>query len=423
MKIIEIEPRSLAAEATLQIGDDLTAINGHSIQDEIDLQFHASDEFLEIEFTRDQEAFVVEIEKDPAETLGVKLEPIRFRCCGNHCIFCFVDQNPKGLRKSLYFKDEDFRLSFLYGNYVTLTNLSRRDAERIVQQRLSPIYVSVHAVNPSVRQKLLGIRKDDRLLEKLRFLTRHRIEIHTQIVLCPGFNDGKVLVETVEKLSEFYPQLNSIAVVPLGLTKHRDDLTPLKPVTAEMAENLILWGEAEANRFQEKWGHHFLYLADEFYLQSGRKLPPADRYDDFAQFENGVGMSRSLLDEFARQRVNFPQKISKRKLVTLVTGKLAYPLLKESILPVLNQIENLTVNLLPVANHFYGEQVTVSGLLTGQDIFHALKSADLGEMVYLPENCLNFDGLFLDDWTPKMLAEKLGCPIRVLANDFQELLA
>ncbi len=418
MKIIEIEPGSLAEQCELQVGDDLTAINGFQIHDEIDLQFHTSDDYLEIEFSRDPDTYIVEIEKDPAEPLGIKMEPMRYRSCGNHCVFCFVDQNPKGLRKALYFKDEDFRLSFLYGNYVTLTNLSKRDADRIIQQRLSPIYVSVHSINHTARQRLLGIKKEDRLLEKIRLLAHNQIEIHTQIVLCPGFNDGDVLAETVESLSQFYPHLNSVAIVPVGLTKHRQNLVELQPVTAEISGKVIAWGEERAARFYKQWGHHFLYLAHEFYLQINRPLPPASRYDDFSQFENGVGMSRSLLDEFGQHTADYPKKIPAPREITIATGQLAFPLLNEFVLPTLNQIENLSVNLVPVTNHFYGESVTVSGLLTGQDIFNALSQVKLGDTVYLPENCINFDGLFLDDWTLEMLQDKLDCQCRILGSDF-----
>lgn len=419
MKILEITSGSLAEQHQLKVGDDLLSINGIVIEDEIALEYQSNDEFLELEINREGEEYVIEIEKDFAEPLGIKVEPIRFRSCGNHCIFCFVDQNPPGMRPSLYLKDEEFRLSFLYGNYVTLTNLSRRDADRIVQQRLSPLYVSVHAINPATRQRLLGLKKDDRLLEKIQFLTRHRIEIHTQIVLCPGYNDGAVLAETVETLARFYPFLNSIAIVPLGLTRHRQHLPAMPPVTPVIAEAVIKWAENWTKNFYKSAEQHLLYLADEFYLLAGQPLPPTERYDDFPQFDNGVGMSRTFLDDFERQSETFPPKIVSPRKITFVTGKLAFPLLEKWVLPRLNQIENLQVTLVAVTNHFYGESVTVSGLLTGQDIFSALRDTDLGDRVYLPPNCLNFDDLFLDDWTPAQLEDKLGCPVQILNSDFQ----
>lgn len=418
MKIIRVEPGSLADELELQVGDDLQRVNHALIQDQIDFQFHASDDFVELEIGRAGETLIFEVEKDFDEPWGIEFESMKFRHCGNHCIFCFVDQNPKKLRAPLYFKDEDFRLSFLYGNYVTLTNFSQQDTGRIAEQRLSPLYVSVHAVDLDVRKKLLGIRHDDHLLEKLEFLVSHGIQIHAQIVLCPGYNDGAVLEETITRLSAFFPTLNSIAIVPIGLTRHRSELTTMQAVTPEIARQTIRLGESLADTFQKKWQHHFVYLADEFYLLGNIPLPDAARYDDFAQFENGVGMIRIFLDELPEQVAGFPERLAVPKSITLITGKLAEPVLKASILPKLNQVKNLQANLLAVENQFYGESVTVSGLLTGQDIFHALCKVESGDEVFLPQNCLNFDKLFLDDWTLEKLAQKLQRKVTVIDNDF-----
>ncbi|MDZ7376620.1 MAG: DUF512 domain-containing protein, partial [candidate division KSB1 bacterium] len=281
MKIIGFENNSLAAEAGLQVGDDLTKINDHQIGDELDFQFYASDELLEIEVLRDGERFIFEIEKDYDESLGIIFEETKFRCCGNHCIFCFVDQNPQGLRPSLYFKDEDFRLSFLYGNYVTLTNVSRSDLKRIVRQRLSPLYVSVHSTDLTIRKLLLGITKDDHLLEKIRYLVEHRIELHAQIVLCPGINDGQGLQRTIDDLARFYPQLKSVAIVPVGLTRHRQGLYQLASVTPAFAAALIDQVEPISEHFKQIWDDYFVYLADEFYLLAAQPLPLAQRYEDF----------------------------------------------------------------------------------------------------------------------------------------------
>ncbi|MCI0515800.1 DUF512 domain-containing protein, partial [candidate division KSB1 bacterium] len=348
-------------------------------------------------------------------------EPIRYRSCGNHCIFCFVDQNPPHLRPTLYFKDEDFRLSFLFGSYVTLTNLSRRDAARIVAQRLSPLYVSIHAVNPTVRQKLLGLRKEDHLMKKLRFLTRHRIQIHAQIVLCPGINDGPVLEDTLQQLSQFYPWLNSVAIVPLGLTQHRQSLPELAPVTPALSQSLLDWGEKLTATFYQRWKCHWLYFADEFYLTATVRIPPARRYDDFVQLENGVGMTRHFLDEFRRRARHFPHHLPHPKKITLITGTLAAPMLIKFVLPVLARITNLSVNVVAVPNQFYGASVTVSGLLTGQDIAAALANIDAGDEVGLPPNCLNYDQLFLDDWTLADLEQRTGKKVKVLNNNFSNL--
>lgn len=418
MKIIAFEKNSAATEAGLKSGDDLIKINGNPIRDEIDFQFHASEEFLEIEVIRNGESYIFEIEKDYDDKLGIIFEETKYRCCGNDCIFCFIDQNPKGLRESLYFKDEDFRLSFLYGNYVTLTNVSRADLKRIAEQRLSPLYVSVHSTDLEIRKLLLGIKKDDHLLKKIRFLSDHRIELHAQIVLCPAINDGAGLTKTIADLAEFYPQLKSIAIVPVGLTKHRQNLYPLQPVTAAYSKSLLVEIEKIAQQFKQRWDDYFVYLADEFYLLAGEELPGADRYEEFPQVENGVGMMREFIDRFEEQSLRLPHRIKSRRELTLVSGVLAAPIIDRVVIPRLNLIQNLTARIQIIKNEFYGERVTVTGLLTGQDIFNQLRRQKIGDILVLPANCINFDGIFLDDWTPAMLQTKLQRPIEIIDNDF-----
>lgn len=421
MKIIGFENNSLAAEAGLQVGDDLININNQKISDELDFQFYASDELLQIEVLRDGERFIFEIEKDYDESLGIIFEETKFRCCGNHCIFCFVDQNPQGLRPSLYFKDEDFRLSFLYGNYVTLTNVSRSDLKRIIRQRLSPLYVSVHSTDLNIRKLLLGITKDDHLLDKIRYLAEHRIELHAQIVLCPGINDGQSLQKTIDDLAGFYPQLKSIAIVPVGLTWHRQGLYQLASVTPDFAAALIDQMELISEQFKRIWDDHFFYLADEFYLLAGRPLPLAERYEDFPQIENGVGMTRHFIDRFKEQSFQFPHRIKADKTMTLVTGMLAAPMIETVVLPRLNQIERLNAKLKIVRNEFFGPSVTVTGLLTGQDIYQQLKDQALGDVIVLPANCINYDGVFLDDWTLEQLGQRLERPVELIDTDFIRL--
>ncbi|MBN2092345.1 DUF512 domain-containing protein [candidate division KSB1 bacterium] len=421
MKIIEIDANSLAEKHGFLAGDKITHVNGQPIRDEIDWRFYTADDFLEIKFQRDGTNHEIEIEKNPEDLLGITFEEIRYRCCGNKCIFCFIDQNPQNLRPSLYLKDEDFRLSFIYGNYVTLTNLSPREAERIATQRLSPLYVSVHAVDLNVRQKLLGIRHDDRLLSKIRYLTREGIEIHVQIVLCPGYNNGEILADTVSKLSQFFPELKSIAVVPVGLTRHREGLPYLAPVTPAIASEVITWGEEQARHFFARWQTYFIYLADEFYLQAGVPFPDEQRYDDFPQIENGVGMTRHFIELFESTASEFPSKLKNQRSITLVTGKLAEPIIRAVVLERLNKIKNLTATLISVPNHFFGTSVTVSGLLTGQDIFQALSNTTIGDEIYLPENCLNYDNLFLDDWKVENLEHRLRKRVKVIHTNFMEL--
>lgn len=418
MKIIDVQPNSLAANRDIQTGDDIIRINHHPVRDIIDYQFLISEELVDLELSRKGSQHRIIIEKESDENLGISLEEIKPRLCRNKCIFCFVDQNPPGLRKSLYIKDEDFRFSFLYGNYVTFTHITKCDLQRIVEQRLSPLYVSIHATDTKIRKQLLGLKKDDRLFEKLDFLIQNGIQLYGQIVLCPGYNDGTVLEQTIDALEAYFPQLASIAIVPVGLTKYRTNLPELHPVSKSQAVELIQWGHERATSYLKNWNQHWLFLADEFYLMSDISIPPAEFYDDFTQIENGVGMTRMMLDKFEKQQLIYPDRLPETKTISFVTGVSAYSFMREIIVTRLNKISNLTVRLFPVKNSFLGEQVTVTGLLTGKDIFQTLQNQELGDILYLPENCVNFDGLFLDDWTVNKLSEMLNTPVQLLSNDF-----
>lgn len=421
MKITKVEKNSTAEQLGLHAGDDVVKINGHGISDIIDYRFLIAEENIEMEVRRNGASLIYEIEKGYDDHLGLSFEDIKIRHCGNDCPFCFVDQNPKGMRSGLYFRDEDFRLSFLSGHYVTLTNLSKRDMDRIVWQRLSPLYVSVHATEPRVRRFLFGIKHDDRLFEKLDFLTKNDIELHTQIVLCPGINDGAILKKTIWDLAEFLPNLKSVSLVPVGLTKHREGLTPLKPVTSEYAKELIEITDVYAADFFERVGEYFVYASDEFYIMAGMPLPPAERYDRFYQMENGVGMVRYLLDDFEHQESRFPQNISEPLNATFVTARLASGFMQDTIIPALNKIENFQADLEVVENRFYGSSIGITGLLTAQDVFNHLSKKELRDVVYLPANCLNNQSVFLDDWSMDDLSTKLNCPVRALNNDFTSI--
>lgn len=423
MKIAAIDPGSIAAELGLQPGDDVRKINGERIRDVLDFRFYNTDEQIELEVEHGGEITIYEIEKEPDDALGITFVPLKIRMCGNDCPFCFVDQNPAGMRKTLYFRDEDYRLSFLSGHYVTMTNLSKQDLKKIVTQRLSPLFISVHAIDTEVRRFLLGIRHDDRLLEKMAFLTENGIELHTQIVVCPGINDGEVLQRTLQALEQFFPQVRSVALVPLGLTKHREGLTPLTPVTPKYARRLLTTAEGFAVAYKEKLGIYFVYASDEFYIMAGKNVPDRSRYDTFDQLENGVGMVRTLLDTFTALEGNLPASLQHPRHITLVTGVLMQEIMREQIVARLNRIENLRVSLVVVENAFYGSSIRVSGLLTGQDIHRALESRDNGDSIYLPRNCVNDEEIFLDDWTLEGLADKLQTPVRAVHNNFEELLA
>ncbi len=418
MKIVGIDKGSIAEEIGLKAGDVLRAVNGRKLQDVLDFRFHIADEFVELEIEQDGEPVVIEIEKEPDETLGVDFEPIKVRMCGNDCPFCFVDQNPAGMRDGLYFRDEDFRLSFLAGHYVTLTNISKRDLERIVEQRLSPLYISVHAIRPEVRKFLLGLRQDDRLLEKLEFLTQNGIELHTQVVVCPTHNDGEIMVETFKGLAKFFPQLRSVALVPLGLTKHREGLTKLEPITPKYAGEMIDFADVHAAKFKESLGINFVYPSDEFYILAKRELPTEERYDAFDQLENGVGMVRGLLNDFHEVQPDLPKRLKKRKKVTLVSGTLMGDIVEREIVSALNRVENFEAELVIVKNDFYGETIRITGLLTGQDIYKNLSRRENGDMIFLPKNCVNDDGVFLDNWSLPQLERALNTSIHAINSDF-----
>jgi len=421
MKIKAIEPNSIAEQIKLRPGDDLIEINGHPLRDIIDYRFYENDDFLKLLIRRNESTFTVEIEKDPYDPLGLEFPELHFKACGNHCVFCFTDQNPKGLRKSLYFKDEDYRLSFLYGNYTTLTNVKQADLDRIVEQHLSPMYVSVHATEWSTRQFLLGIKRPDFLLEKLRFLTEHGIEIHTQIVLCPGINDGDILLKTIDDLRALFPGVRSTAVVPLGLTKHRRGLTPLTPVSDRYAKKLVEELFVLQEKFLAEMGTRFVFASDEFLLRGGFEIPEESYYEDYPQLEDGVGMVRLMLENVREIVPRLPKRLKTARQLTVVTGELAFPILQDSIVPHLKTIPNLTVHLLPVQNTFYGSSITVTGLLTGQDIYRSLQEQNENGSVFLSEKLLNYDGVFLDDWKPEMIERRLNRKIYLIDDYFRNL--
>ncbi|MCK5119051.1 MAG: DUF512 domain-containing protein [Candidatus Latescibacteria bacterium] len=419
MKIIGVQTGSPAEQLGIRVGDSLERINGHPARDVLDVWFRMADESAILELRRDGEVFEVRIEEAEDRDLGLGFEEMTIRRCGNRCVFCFVDQLPPGMRPALYVKDEDVRLSFLHGGYVTLSDVSGEDIERIVEQRLSPLYISVHATDPQVRKRLLGRRGGVEVLATMQRLAAARIWMHTQIVLCPGINDGPELERTVRGLSDLFPHVRSIAVVPVGLTRHRDGLAPLKPVGRAEArrciEQVTEWQEALLNRF----GERLVYAADECYLAAGLEIPSAEDYEDFPQIENGVGMVRQFLDAFVAEEKRLPKGLKERLSLTLVTGRSAEGFLRR-IVARLEQMRGLSVRVVAVKNRFFGESITVSGLLTGQDILVALERETVGDAVLLPPNCVNEDGLLLDDQTPEEMGQALGVPVEVGSYDLVE---
>ncbi len=421
IKIINIESGSIAEELGFKPGFSLLQINGREISDRLDYRYYVTDEKVELLVRQQDEEILYEIEKDADEQLGITLEDMKLKSCGNNCVFCFVYQNPKGMRKPLYFKDEDYRFSFLYGHYVTMTTVRQKDLDRIVEQRLSPLYISVHATEEKIRKLLLGIKFDDHLLEKIDFLTSNGIELHAQIVLCPEINDGKIFRKTVNDLKKFYPKVQSIAVVPLGLTRYRDNLMEMRMHTDQELGEALDTIDTFREELRAELGDPFVYPADEFFIRAGRPLPDAAYYGAFYQIENGVGEFRDMIDTFEADKKILAGKLDRVAAVTWVTGELAAPLLNKYIIEPVRQMGNLNIDLIPVKNDFYGPSIQVSGLLTAQDIFEQLNGRPLGDMVFLPPRVLNEDGLFLDDWTVEQLEQKLGVPCYVYTNPLNEL--
>ncbi|MBD3217129.1 MAG: DUF512 domain-containing protein [candidate division Zixibacteria bacterium] len=408
-KVVEIKDRSLIDETGVNKGDKLISINGHEINDLLDYQFHSADEVLEIVIEK-PDGCRVSFEYDVYENgpLQLELEPDPIKRCINKCVFCFIHQLPKGLRKSLYVKDEDYRLSFTHGNYITLTNLGEEDFRRIIEMRLSPLYISVHTTDEELRKYMLGKPNIDPLMPQIKRLVESEIQLHTQIVVCPGINDKEHLTKTVSDLASFYPHLQSVAIVPVGLTEHREHLPKLKPVTPEIASEILEQCDRLQKRYLDQLGTRFLFPADEFFLLTGNAIPPKKYYEDFPQIENGVGMVRDLIS--SRKLPGL--KLKKKLMTTIATGKLAAPVLEKVLTEKLRDVEDLEFEIVPVENRLMGKSVTVSGLLGGKDFYRELKSSgNLGDIVILPPNCLNDDGLFLDDWTPAELEKKLKLPV------------
>lgn len=428
VRIASIEPGSPAESLGLAPGDQILAVDGEAVEDELDFRFKSAEESVSLRVRQDGRLEEYVVEKPIDGGLGVEFEEFRIRTCGDDCVFCFVDQNPVGLRDTLYFRDGDFRMSFLYGNYITVTNLRDRDLERIVEQRLSPLYISVHCTDDAIRSEMMGHRtKRDRLNEKLRFFYDHDIEMHAQIVLTPGYNDGGALVKTILDLADLHRHMFSVSIVPVGLTRHRRELTTLRTVSPAEARQLVRMVHGWQRVFRETLGRGFVYLSDEMYLLAGEEFPDEDAYDGYPLMENGVGMCRDFLNELAFQAEELPEALDESRRLTLITGTLSAPLLETKIRPILDSVEGLTTNIISCENKLFGDSVTVSGLLNFKSFENALRplreSEGLGDMVLLPPDCVNFEGLFLDNKpgqsTPEDLSNALGgVSVEVFGGDW-----
>jgi len=406
-----VAPGSIASELGVEAGDRLLAIDGHPLRDIIDYSYYgvANEELLLEVAKADGELWELEIEREGGEPLGLTFEAPEPARCRNNCVFCFVHQLPKGLRKPLYVKDEDYRLSFLNGNYVTLANLKPAELRRIVEQRLSPLYISVHATNPVLREQLLGAPGIPPILEQLRTLANARIAMHTQVVLCPGLNDGVELERTVADLAGLHPAVQSLAIVPLGLTRHRRGLPSLAPVDAEYSRAFIATWQPRARQLNKRLGEPFLFLADEFFLKAGLPFPPFREYGDLPQIENGVGLVPLFLRDAARV-LRTARHVGDFR-VTVVTGVSAIGFVSE-FLAKLAERTGVEITAVAVENRLFGESVTVCGLVAGNDIIAALAGMNIGTVLLLPDVMLKEgEGVFLDDLSPGELGERLGCRI------------
>ncbi len=402
-------------------GDTILTANGHKIEDELALRFYLGGGKNDLRIRRlggVEES--VRLNLPEGVNPGIVVEEFRTRTCDNACLFCFVDQLPPGVRHALRVKDDDFRLSFLHGNYITLTNLSERDLKRIVEQRLSPLYVSVHTTDPALRTRILGRKKNDHLYRKLRSLVRGGIQIHAQIVLMPGINDEKHLEQTVRDLFHLYPGIQSVAIVPLGLSGYGKPRERLKPVDPDFCRKVIRETIPWQKEFRDLTGRTFAYLADEFYIQGGIEIPERDYYDDFAQIEDGVGMARLFQEEFyaamSRRKKSLPGLRG-----TLVTGRLFEPILVKCIVR-FNERFGSDLRILGVENRFLGRSITVAGLLSGQDILKAVEGKGIGNFLIIPNEALSqADGIMLDGLSPGALSARLGKSVYAGGRTIQDL--
>lgn len=426
VKILAVEPGGPASHAGVRPGETLLSINGNEICDILDYRFYETDRHLSIVLRDGAGAErTVQIRKGQYESIGLEFETYLMdqqHSCTNRCIFCFIDQLPKGLRKSLYFKDDDSRLSFLFGNYVTLTNLKEREVDRIIKMHISPINISVHTTNPELRVKMMGNRFAGKSLDILYRFAKAGIKLNCQIVLCRDINDGEELDRTLKDLTSLWPSVQSVAVVPLGLTKYRQGLYPLTGYDSETARAVVRQLERWGDRCEQKYGQRICYAADEFYLKAQLPIPPAPFYGDFDQLENGVGLMASLKQEFLDVLEDFVPPVSSRK-VTLATGVAAHPFLDTLLDELRQRCHNLTCNVVPIVNDFFGDTITVAGLVTGGDLLKQLRGRELGDALLLPDVMLRREGdIFLDDVSLEELSEALQIQIITVPNDGYALL-
>ena len=425
-----VKNHSPAQKCGIISGDKLISVNSHPINDVLDYGFYTRERVLEIEIESAGEVKKIIMKKGEDTDPGMEFESFlmdKKRSCANRCIFCFIDQLPHGMRDTLYFKDDDTRLSFLQGNYVTLTNVSERDISRILEMHISPVNVSVHTTNPELRVKMLGNKNAAKIMDQLRTFAAHNISLNCQIVLCKGYNDKEELERSMKELYALYPALSGVSVVPVGLTDHREGLCPLEAFTPEESLEVIKQIEAFGDKCREETGLRLFYAGDEFYIKAGLPIPEEEEYDDYPQIENGVGLIRSMQTEFDFELEDISEYekelLDVKRDISIATGEAAYDFIC-GLVEKLNKVcYNMNINVYKVENTFFGSNVTVAGLITGHDYVRALKGQKLGEALYIPACSLRDGGdVFLDDMTPGELEQKLGVKVIPLSNDGSEFL-
>ena len=411
IRVLDVRKGSAARRIGLKPGDTILTANGHAIDDELALRFYLSETPVDLNIRRaDGREGRVTLDLSDGGDPGIQVEEFRTHLCNNSCLFCFVDQLPPSVRAGLKVKDDDYRLSFLHGNYITLTNLTESELDRIVEQRLSPLYVSVHATDLQLRARILGRKKADDFNRKMELLVRGGIRIHAQIVLMPGINDGKHLEKTIRDLYSFYPGVQSVAIVPVGLSDHGKPRERVAPVTPEFSRRVIQALKRRQKKFRTESGRTFAYLADEFYIQAGTNIPDQDYYDDFAQIEDGIGMVRRFLDEFSAKS-NLRKKSLTHLRGTLVTGKLFAPILKRCIAR-FNRKFHSHLQVLAAENRFLGYDITVAGLLSGRDIMTAAGGRNIGDFLIIPNEAISqVEGIMVDDLSLGDLSMHLNKPV------------
>lgn len=430
VKIKNVKRFSACGLHGINSGDLLLSVDGNEIEDVLDYDFYMTDGKVSLEFLCGEKTKTVKTTK---EKCGLEFETYlmdKQQGCKNKCIFCFIDQLPKGMRKTLYFKDDDSRLSFLFGNYITLTNISEHEIERIIKMHISPVNISVHTMNPELRVRMM---KNPNAGESLKIIKRFAdagIKMNTQLVLCPGFNDGEELKYSLNELSKLYPSVCSIAAVPVGLTKYRDGLEPLTPFNKKTAGDVIDIMEKFGDEFKEKNGTRLCFPADEFYLKAERELPDEDFYEDYPQIENGVGMWTSFKADYYDffENLNENSSLFKEKTVSFATGAAAYPLMCDFAKEIEENLPQIKVNVYKIKNEFFGESITVAGLITGQDLINQLKGKDLGQALFITSNMIigsyqeKNENIFLDDITLTKASEELSVNIIPVSEDVSEIM-